>query len=119
MYRYLTDVAFHDDDGDNELPPDTFDLTVTDGSLKAKFVLSHACNSMVHKGLLRANCVIDILRTTIKYNEADVRGKPYVCIEELHVVTNDYILDVDQELQFGPDASERETDSLPLASRRR
>lgn len=119
MYRYLTDVAFHDDDGDDELSQNTFDLTVTDGSLKAKFVLSHKCNFMIYKGLLRVNCVIDILRTTIKYNEADVRGKPYVCIEDLLVVTNDYMLDIDQELRFGPEASERELDSLPLASRRR
>ncbi|EDV23344.1 uncharacterized protein TRIADDRAFT_57865 [Trichoplax adhaerens] len=118
--RYLTDIAYHENyTDDDELPLDTFDLTISDGRLKAKFVLSHKYNSMIHKGLLQTHSVVDIQRTTIKYNEADVRGKPYIYIEDLQIVANDFALDLEHELRFGPEASEREIDSLPLASRRR
>ena len=110
--RYLTDTFLRQITG--EMPsedfPYAFDILLTDGVHKRKFLLSAALNSLVCKNILRAGSTVEIRE------RRPLTGHAHVLLLCRLSVENQGTVAVD--LPFWPYASEREKQDVPLISSR-
>jgi hypothetical protein len=110
--RYLTDTFICQITGETASAdfPYIFDILLTDGVHKRKFLLSPALNSLVCKNILRVGSTIEVKEVRPVMGHAHILLLFEISVKNLRTVAGDF--------PFWPYASEREKQDVPFISSR-
>lgn len=117
IYRYIVDKSFPILDPDFT---DAFDIVITDGRYKTKCLLQTSLNSLVYARKLQKNSIVRVTECTSLIDEESLEQAPLIILQIIEILdlAPDNSEETQNEIEFCENATQNETQELPLAASR-